>query len=222
MTELMERFREKRYILLGMVLGLTILTLLLVLFVDDFVRDVILVPFAYYLWLGGIIINALPQSCFIPVLIAISLVIILPSLRKVRKVIWRPETRKENVPGEVSMWTHRLQLLTEGSYSQNRFAYHLGYLVVKILAYEQRLSIRETMTRLENNAFDIPDPVRQYVLTGMNNQYTYTKRPIMKKVLLWFRQIVNFNNQKKTDRMLSDMTTVIDYIEHKFDLSGSD
>ena len=217
MNSLVERIKATKTTLIILISSFLVFTILVIFLVDDFVHDVILVPIAYYIWLGKIIIGALPQKCFIIALVIAGITIILPSLRRSRRRIWTARQSVENIRGQVSVWEERLRLLTKGNYSDTRFAYHLGHLVVQILAYEERLPIRDTINAIENGSFaTMPEDVRAYVLNGigMGNvpKLTFGQR----LQLLWRRLIPSVETQNITKN--SVILSVLAYIEEKLNV----
>jgi len=219
LNHIIERIKTKRHVLIGLTIALLVLTLPVVILVDDFVRDVILVPFAYYLWLGDIIIKALPQNCFLTPFIFLSIAIAIPSLRKGHRTIWRAKESSETVEGQVALWEKRLRLLTSGSYSDNRFAYHLGRLVVQILAYEERLTTRATINELENGAFSMPIQVRQYVLAGIGTGIAQKRRSLMQSIKLWWKKLFTPKHNMQTPKQYEDIIAVLQYIEEQLKIT---
>ena len=179
MNQLIENIKARYKVLIGLLVAFIAITIPAVLLVDNFVNDVILVPIAYYIWLANIIINALPQNCFVTVLVVVCLAIAIPSLRKRYHKKPTTESPPDISPGEVALWEQRLRYLKTGSYSGNRFAYHLGHLVIQILAYEERLTPRSVINALEAGEYDMPANVKQYILMGIGSSAAAVKHNLM-------------------------------------------
>ena len=214
----MERIKDNRKALIGLTVGFILVTLVLVVVVDDFVQNAILVPIAYYLWLGNIIVKALPESCFLWLLIILNLIIIAPSLRRGRRNIWRPKGESSTVDGEVTIWEQRLQLLVNGAYTENRFAYHLGHLVLQILAYEERLPIRAVIYNIEKGAFNMPDHVRSYVLNGIGMGKMQKGLSFIDRIKLRFRRLFQLQQKSLTLSQTEDIILTIQYVEAKLQI----
>ena len=218
MTELLERIKDKRKVLIGLTIGFILVTIVLVVIVDDFVQNVILVPIAYYLWLGNIIVKALPENCFLSLLIILSLIIIAPSLRRRRRNIWRSKREAVTVDGEVTIWEQRLRLLAKGAYTENRFAYHLGHLVLQILAYEERLPIRAVIYNIEKGAFNMPDQVRSYVLNGIGMGNMQKGLSFIDRIKQRFKRLFQQKQKALTLGQTEDILPTIQYIEAKLQI----
>lgn len=220
MSQIIERIKAKHTVLIGLIVVFIAITVPAVLLVDDFVHDVIMVPIAYYLWLGSIIIKALPQNCFVTSLIILCLAIAIPSLRKSRHTIWSAQMPSETVDGQVALWEQRLRYLAAGSYSDNRFAYHIGHLVVQILAYEERLTTRTVISSLEAGEFNMSLDVRQYVLAGIGSGIKQEKRTLWHRVILWWQQVTKPKQSLHTLKQYKDISAVLLYIEEQLKISA--
>jgi hypothetical protein len=201
-----------------------LLTIPVVLLVDDFIHDVILVPIAYYIWLGRIIAKALPESCFLTLLIILSLVIIAPSLRRNRRSIWRPKNPPVTIQGEVAQWEQRLRLLSTGAYTEQRVAYHIGHLVLQLLAYEERLPIRAVIYNLETGTFDMPENVRLYILNGIGMGSMKKSLSVTQRIQQWLKQILPTSKNVSIVKQYEDILPTIQFIESKLQIikAGSD
>ncbi len=153
--------RLKRILL--MVAILLVLALPLMFMLEDFVRDAIVIPLAYQVWFLGVILNALPQAWLLAVVIALMLYLGAKSLQRDRSTAWRRQTRRHETEGSVSEWSKRLQLVTRGAYSQQRFNHQLGQLMLRVLAHEQHLTMRETIRALEDGGLDVPPELEAYL-----------------------------------------------------------
>jgi hypothetical protein len=221
LNELFDRIKNKKRILIGITVLFLVFTIPAVFVVDDFVQNFILIPIAYYVWLGNIIIKALPESCFLTLLIVLSLLLIVPSLRRGRRPIWRPRPAQTKVEGEVTIWEQRLQLLIKGSYTENRFAYHLGHLVLNILSYEERLPIRSVIHNLENGAFNMPNKVRNYILSGIGMGQIQRRFSLILRFQYWWKRMFHANKTALSTEQYEDMFATINYIESKLQIPDS-
>lgn len=218
MNDLIERIKARKTGLLILTSIFLVFTIVVIFLVDDFIHAVILVPIAYYIWLGKIIINALPQNCFIIALIMACISIIIPSLRRRRHRVWTAQQPVDDIKGEVSVWEERLRLLTKGNYSDNRFAYHLGHLVVQILAYEERLPIRDTINAIENGAFTtMPPEVRAYVLEGIGIGNA-SKQSFWQRIRNFWRRIFSPERNIQHTAQINVILPVLSYIEEKLSI----
>ena len=142
-------------------LGL-LLTLLLVLALRDVVREVIVIPLLYVLWMGRLMLRSVPQVLCWSVFLIAAFFVALLSLAQwegPRRAL-RATTRSSS--GQVAAWAKRIRLMARGGYTGWYFGQHVEKLIVAVLAYRERLSTRETRRRIKAGDLDAPPEVRAY------------------------------------------------------------
>ena len=153
-------------IMAGILLALA-LPLMFVL--EDFVRDAIILPLGYYVWFFGVILDALPQSCLVSVLLAFLLYLAAKSLRRQQKLVRRPLPNDRQLPGNVRMWMERINLVSQGSYSRERFQHQFGQVLMRWVSHEERLSLRETVRHIQNGQLDVAPELDPYLRRAASN-----------------------------------------------------
>jgi hypothetical protein len=182
--------RAKLRTILILVAILLALAIPLMFLLENFVRDAILLPIAYITWLLGIIVDALPQSYILAGLVALGIYIAIRSLERGRNNRTQQEYREFYVRGNLTLWADRLRLVARGSYSKQRFRYHLGRLALNVLAHEYRISSSELANRIREGSFEVPDELQLYVESAVNSQHM-TRRfrfQILTRFLAWLRR----------------------------------
>lgn len=157
--------RKAILIALGVLIALA---LPLMILLEDFVRDAIVLPAGYYIWYFGVILDALPESLLVGVLVLVLLTIALRSLRRKKAVIWQPRLSERQSSGNIRVWTDRINLVSQGHYSCERFEHLFGQLVMRWLAHEERLSLRETVRCLQAGEADVPPELASYLQRVIN------------------------------------------------------
>ena len=140
------------------------LTLLVMFLLRDIVREGILVPLSYVLWLGGILIRSTPQAIYWVIALLIGLIIAVRSLYATRKELEEP------IPGEilsphrqrVAFWTVQVKLAREG-YARVRFADFFSKLALEVLAFREQASPIETEARIKKGEISIPAEIMTYL-----------------------------------------------------------
>ena len=163
---------RKRLWLLGVVL---LLAVPLVLIVQDFARDVLLVEFLRILWVMRVLFESLPQ------VIVWSFLLLLVLLVAVKSLFIGPRSAQE-VPDAVAEPQGRVQLLakqirhaSESEYSAWNLARSLGKLIVEVLAYRQGTTTKEIKRRMRGGTLDTPLEIQTYLWTGLVfRSFTYT------------------------------------------------
>jgi hypothetical protein len=159
---------EKLKVILIMAAVLIALALPLMFLLEDFVRDAIILPLGYYAWYFGVIFDALPQSLLIGVLVALLAYLAAGSLRRQRSAPDKPRTHQRQLPGNVRIWTDRIDLVSQGTYSRARFEHQFGQLLLRLISHEERLSLRETMQRIQAGEIEIAPELKPYVLRALS------------------------------------------------------
>ena len=145
-------------ILAGIVLALAVPLMFLL---EDFIRDAIVTPLAYQAWLLGIVLGALPPGCFLAPVIGLVAFLSLRSLQRQRTVVPYEHPVSHPARGRVKVWYERIEHVSRGSYSMQRLAHNLGQLTIRVIAYEERLSLREATRLVQLGEIHVPDSVQE-------------------------------------------------------------
>ena len=128
----------------------------------DFVRDSIIVPVYYVIWVGGLFLKSIPQSIFIGILVLISLVIGLNTLRNIRL---QPNTgggkrKPQSVDTRYLHWKRLYDNLYISRFSRTLFNSESRKLILSILAYENGIDSTEAEARTKRGTLNVPDGIR--------------------------------------------------------------
>lgn len=146
---------------------LTLLTLsVLTLVYWDFVRDALIVPIYYLLWLGRLILSSIPQGAFIGLLVVISLLVGIRTLSDVRDkpAVTILARNPQQVESRYQYWSHLCASLNAGRFSQTRFMSESRKLLFSVLAHEHSLNIVEVEAMVKNKTFAIPAEIEKLLL----------------------------------------------------------
>ncbi len=155
---------KKYWIPLGLVV---LLSSLLALAFQDFLREAIVVPLLYAYWFVRLYIESLPQSLLWALFIGVAIVIIG------RGFVKREKTRRarHGVPMEhrqkIEAWAERIRLARRGNYFTLRLARRLAEISLEVLAYRERLAPDKIRRRLESGMLRIPEDIQAYLQTGL-------------------------------------------------------
>ena len=187
--------RAKLRTILILVAILLALAIPLMFLLENFVRDAILLPIAYITWLLGIIVDALPQSYILAGIVALGIYIAIRSLGRGQNNRKQQEYQEFYVRGNLTLWADRLRLVARGSYSKQRFRYHLGRLALNILAHEYRISSSELANRIREGSFEVPDELQPYVESAVNSRYMMRRFrfQVFTRFLTWLRRSLGFD-----------------------------
>jgi hypothetical protein len=183
----MERLRDRLKYILVLVAILLALALPLAFMLEDFVRDAIVYPLAYQFWLARTVLDALPQACGLGLMVVLMGYLAIRSLFRDREPA-QPSSRVERKsPGSVSLWQQRLELVSKGSYSRQRLDHHIGQVVLKAIAHEERLSGRETIQQIGSDHLNLPPGVEHYLEAALHAGLARERRPFARLRSLFAR-----------------------------------
>ncbi len=149
---------------------------MLLFWARDVVREVVVLPLSYLVWVIGILVDLTPQFYFWIVVLVITFLIAYPSLsRKKKQPLTAPTTYAEEMSeqvasGRTQYWMNKVILLRSGRgiFYTRTFHIALGRLLVDMLAYRYRLSTRLVEDRLRDGSLDLPRDVREFALESLN------------------------------------------------------
>jgi hypothetical protein len=189
---------------------LLVLAIPLMILLEDFVREAIVTPLAYQIWLLRVVADALPQSLVISAVVAIAVFLAARSLRPGKVDVDEPRPQPRESVGTLRRWNERLSLLHERRYSRDRFDHYIGHLVTKVIAHSEHLTTREVNARLQAGSITVPDEVKSFV------DAAYGPRLADRQGLFgWLRSLLLRERPKRVtlDTVTEDVSPVLDYIE---------
>lgn len=157
-----------RWVLYGA--GVLLFTTALTLMLLDFVRNKLLDPFGYTLWVIKQLILSIPQSLFWGAVEFAILIIALRTFLVARQA--RDDESKlllVSIPAErrVGYWRTQLKLARSGNrYSRARLARQLSNLLVGLLAHQNRVTPQEIRQRIEAGELELDQDLKEYLLIG--------------------------------------------------------
>ena len=159
-----EKKISRRTLVLALVPGV-LLVAALTLLLREWVRDVILTPILFLLWLGGLMIRSTPQWIFWGVFLVLALLILANSLItgkiRVQNVDRAEPERPRRAP--VLFWARQIRWGARRDFSAMGNADPLRRLVLEAIVFQERLSLTEVEERLESGELDVPPAIRVYL-----------------------------------------------------------
>ncbi|MBN1922219.1 MAG: hypothetical protein JW892_13310 [Anaerolineae bacterium] len=194
--------------LLMLLLGLP-LAILLGWLLRDLIRELVVVPIAYFLWSLGRVFESLPQTIIWGVLVFGALMVGLRLLAGTM-VLPPPAPLPSDAGGRVSEWLRWLDLTRRGVYSRDGLARHLGDVGVAVLAHQQRCTQSEMRLRIREGDFDLPQPLNLYLRAALG-------RASLRQDSLW-SQLLPFRFHRPQPEVVGDVEAMLDYLEAALDL----
>jgi hypothetical protein len=210
------RLRSRLRHILIIVLAVVVLALPLMFLLENFVRDAIVTPAAYVVWLAGVIIGALPDTYLLGIAIILIVYIAVRSLLRERDEPDHQRIPHTPTEGSATTWLRKLQLVTKGTYSPQRLEHHIGQLVLRVVAYENRCSMREAGHLIESGQLDMPNELTPYIQAALSRRLPRTPT-------IWERLkalIIGHHRPKATDQNITEeLEPMLSYVEKELKIS---
>lgn len=204
----------------------------------DIVREVVVIPVSYLLFVAGIVVDTAPQLFFWLVVILIAFWIAYRSMSTRRRAaptmnvpILRDMGDKAPYGGRVAFWSTKVNHMRRyrSVYYQSTFHVSLARLLIELLAYRYRLTMLETEERLRGDLLDVPEEVRAYVLSSLSRrEITHQKffrrlwRMILETVQRWMpgrsETSVNLADNQPESPAEAQLVRIIHYMEEELEV----
>lgn len=206
----------------------------------DIVREVVVLPISYLLFVLGIVIDTAPQIFFWLAAIIIAFWIAFRSIstrhRAVSSSIIAPilsDTGDRNpYGGRVAFWANRVNHMHRyrSQYYLSTFHQSLARLLIELLAHRYRLTILQAEERLRIGLLDVPSDIREYVLSSLSrrdftrqNPLTRLWKSILETVRGRFFRHTKFSGQleenKPETQLESQIARIIHYMEEELQVT---
>lgn len=156
--------RRRAFILAGIGIIVMVTGLVLSLFVQDFVRQVIVIPMTYVAWLADLVIRSIPQSTFWGIVVAVSILAAWRSLGSQggffqrRKAIIRISAEDT----DRSVFTARLDAINRmhtSSFARESLGFELRLLVIRLLVHREQMPETEIERLVRTRELNVPPDV---------------------------------------------------------------
>lgn len=188
----------------------------------DFVRDTIIVPVYYLLWVSSLILKSVPQGVYLAVLIFISVIIGWSTLEAVRvKESAGGAGRKQ--PEVTARYLHWKKLCTglySGVFARDTFTWEARRLILSILAYQNGLEIADVETMVKDGTLPVPATIRDLIEQRVIRVSRPTPRRIESTVLCLrrlFRTVEPHNDSPVDDRI----DEIVTFIENQLEFNDA-
>ena len=143
-------------------------TLLLTLVVQDFVRDVVVVPVVYVAWIAWLALINLPHWFFWALLVLFSAVLAMRSLRGTPTHQEDAVQKAATAQGPVTLWAQRLHDASTRQSSRWRIARDLGHIFWETRFPEEPFNMQAFIARIDQPELAVPPAIRDYFQAGLS------------------------------------------------------
>ncbi len=188
----------------------------------EFVREFIVVPLSYWVFVLTTLVGKLPQWYFWVLVLVISAVIAYRSFTSERRVIEREPMVEDIGPGQsrVEYWANRVSLIHYGQFYESNFNEALGRLVIDLLAYRNRLTVRQIDRGLTTGTLNVPPEVRDFLLKNVL-QRSFENVPFLiylyRAARLAYKSMVRHPKVRRAD-LDPGQRRLIEYIEEELEV----
>jgi hypothetical protein len=207
-----------RYVLA--VLSVALMFGILTLLFWDFVRDTIVVPIYYVVWVGGLVLNSIPQGIFVGMLIIIGMLMALNTLghMQLRPGERSPERGGAQADTRYQYWRRLSDNLYASRFSRNLFFSDARKLILSILAYEQGIDVAEVTPLVKAGALEVPANIRALFQQSEIQEAVSAPTPSESIVRRLQRRLLGQSNSQRNPQLDSLTAEIIGFIEQHLEI----
>lgn len=151
---------KKRIAVYGFVLALAIL---LAIGLQNFVRDVIVIPLLFIIWFAKLLLKSISQSNLWAIFLLFPVVFFLKNLKRLSIPPKTMDKTPEDVSGTVTIWVERFRNTKKGIHYERSLKQQLGRLSASILAYKTGNSPEQIKRSMESGSLEAPSAIQAFV-----------------------------------------------------------
>jgi hypothetical protein len=159
------RIQPRQWLFIALVLIATgVLTFLL----RDTVREAVVIPLTYAVWLGDRMLSSLPQGMLLGVLLVLGAGILVRSATRstepAQEVSGYAPAPAEQRHSRLVFWARQLNRMEDSQFAVEKLAVELKALTVKILSAQENLPDDEVIDAVKRGTLAVPAEVRDLIL----------------------------------------------------------
>ena len=201
----------------------------------NFVRDVVVVPVEYNLWLAGLAIRAVPQYIIWGILCGLVLIFALSSLMAGKNS--PPPVEKEELmrtrSERVAFWTLQIRMRARGNYSRLRFADFFCKLILDILTYTGQVSQEQYEDALKTGVLDVPPEVLAFLKIRLTPLYELRSPSFFSRLRSGIRRLfvsparqpgqseLTKRSARKGAALDEELESAVTYLEHELEVNSN-
>jgi hypothetical protein len=135
----------------------------------QFIREVIVIPLLYLLWIGRFLFEAIPQEVIWAGLSIFLMLIMIVSLLGKSKSKLRLLTKSAPDQGRIESWLDLIQKAERDAYFKWRLAQGLQRLTLDTIAHQADQSLKETRQQLKQGELAMPPEIQAYFQASLKS-----------------------------------------------------
>lgn len=154
-----EKLDQRRRLFYALLVFLVVLALAAAF--QDILREIVLIPVLYVIWVGKLAFRGLDQRCIWSVLLFLAILFSQVLLRPSRRPppLVRPASRREAPAGRIHFWREQVRAASGKLFARRYRSSDLRQLVTHVLAYRQHTTADKVMKEIRTGQLDIPSQV---------------------------------------------------------------
>ncbi|MCS6847246.1 MAG: hypothetical protein RMN52_05970 [Anaerolineae bacterium] len=185
----------------------------------DAVREAVVIPLAYAVWLTDLLLRSLPQGLFLAVLLIISAVVLLRGLlqagARAGEMPFRPVGG--GARSRLGFWMRQLSNLDHSQFAREQTAQEMRSLMLKTLAHTHQLDQNKVMARVRSGALSVPPEIEALLRNWQGWMQVEQPGGAHTLAALWQRLRDVFPPARRTTdqaaRLNDKLDAAIDYVE---------
>lgn len=182
----------------------------LILFFWDFVRETVVIPIYYLIWLGDLVLKSIPQYAYLGGLVVASILIALNTLRRIRisRALLREAREQPESATRYLFWKKLTTNVYSSPFARSQFAWESRKLLLSILASQEGVSLPEIEVMVRDGRLNVPPSVKS--LIG-SRELQISERPAHSR---------DRNSTKYRDPALTQQVhEIISFIEYRLEIT---
>jgi hypothetical protein len=185
----------------------------------DFVRDTIVVPIYYFIWVGNLTLRSVPQQAFLALLMLISILIGLNTLISIgAKATPNSFTdAPSQTDSRYASWKKLCSNLSSSSFARDSFAWEARTLIIAILANQNGIEPTEVELKIKSETLVVPPSIKDLIQYRKIKDMPLTPQgseSIIVRLGRLFRKEVPQNNSP----IDSPIAEIVAFIEHQLEI----
>ncbi len=214
-------------LILTILLPSLVLVVILSLSLREFVRQSIIMPLAFVWSLLAYLFSSTPQVLFWAIFVLISVIIIGKVIlggKEPPLAMPTPQHEDNLAPGRdrIYHWSIQVQLALHGNlYFRDRVMRSLERLVMGVIAYQERLTVKEVEEALAHRSLEVPADINK-LFDYQRPQGLTADGDLGHRLAFWFGKIKawfsRFKSRNEPGMQYQQLEEIVDYLETQLEI----
>ena len=192
-----------------------LLAVLLMWFVQDLARTIVLVPILYLIWVTDLASHTIPQYIIWGLFLLIGSLILGKSLFRPGRIRSKPRETVIEYTGRVEELARIIQFSQKWEYSRWNLAHHLAELASEIFASHGHRSYEHIKKQLEHAKMNLSPEIQSYFQAGLSRKTTQRNR-------FFSRLRARIRSEKQSSSLDLDPERAVRFLEEHMEISHED